>query len=749
VHIWLDLIVRELLFLLLLAALGAGPAAFLGDRFNGARTALAPVLGLCAGACLTVTVVNFYPASQTDWLIVLAAAVSLAVAAWRRRGLTWPSARSALQVAMVVVVLLGAFNYPLAGRRTVGPVGGYQIGDTSGYVSETDGLMHDSLRNARQLKSSYSDLSVVALTNYGRGTQQLDISALEANFNGVLGLGATDTQSACLIAVLLVGALGAFGVVRTADRRAGWAAVLAGCLYAGPAFTQLLMEGSQAAIAGSAMLAPLIAVGLDALRRPRASNLILLGLMAAGLQTAYPLFVPCVVIGSALALGVTLVRSGRARTVTATALGRAGLALALVLACAIVFTPVAFSRNATYWSVLLHGTFSFASLPGYHLPAPVLPGWVLQTRDFYGLVNPLRAQLGQFLFAAVVPLILLAVIAAGIWRNRTALAMSAVATGAILLAYYTWRSSGCGYCVQRNLIPVAALAPSALALGLSALVVLRPGPGLWVAAAVALLTILVVGHEGIVLRQRLSQGDYMLDPGARQALAALPADARSVNLEGFGESPQAPMELPLVYNLADEKTHGRVSIPTQTDDNSGLAYLTAGAVPLKRWFRPDYQYVLTRLAGVKSDRQTVARFGSFALQRRTQPVDVTVTGGLSVPTARLDPSGTAWINAGLPLTFLIVGGATAQPEWVTLELHATVPVKVDPGPSVVAHRRAGDELTICLRAQGQAPIRSATVQSVFTGLAPPPPPGRFDLPLPGRGLTLQSMTVAPRSCASP
>ena len=276
---------------------------------------------------------------------------------------------------------------------------------------------------------------------------------------------------------------------------------------------------------------------------------------------------------------------------------------------------------------------------------------------------------------------------------------------------------------------------------------LRPGPGLWVAGAVALLAVVVVGHEGIVLRQRLSQADYMLDNGARRALAALPAGAGPVNLEGFSESRQAPMELPLVYNLADEKTHGRVSLPTDANDNLGLAYLTTGIVPLERWFNYNYQYVLTRVPGIKTSRETVARFGSVALQRRTQPVDATVVSGVSVPTARLDPSGTAWVNPALPLEFLILGGTTVQPEWLTLGLHATVPVQVQSGAGVVAHRRRGDRLTICLRAQGQAPIRSAAVRTIFDPTPAPRPPGRFDLPLPGRGLTLESMTVSARSCA--
>jgi hypothetical protein len=484
VHVWLDLIVRELLFVVLLAALGAGPSAFVGERFNGvARVALAPALGLCLGACLTVTLVYAFPARDTKWVLVAVAALSIAVATWRRPpSLGVPDLRDVLAVTIVAVVVLGAYDYPLASRHTVGPVGGFQVADTSGYVSETDALARQSLHAARMSTPPYSDLSTIALANYGRGTQQLDISALEANVNSLLGLGATSTQAPFLIAVLLTGALGAFAVTRTVTRRR-WPAVLAGCLFAGPAFAQLLMEGSQAAIAGAAVLTPTIALGLEAIRRRSAANLVLAGLAAAGLQTVYPLFVPCLVIGAAAVLAAVAVRSARTRRPTAREASRAAGALLVVLACAVAFTPVAFSRNATYWLRILHGTLPLVGLPPYRLTGSAIPGWLLQTRDFYGLVDPVRyASAGPLLLAVAVPLLLLAVIALGIWRHRTAAAMLAVAGGAIVLAYYTWRDQHCGYCVQRNLIPVAALIPGALAVGLAGLDVWRGGAGRWAGA---------------------------------------------------------------------------------------------------------------------------------------------------------------------------------------------------------------------------------------------------------------------------
>ena len=55
-HVWLDLILRELLFVALLTALGLGPATFLPKRYDPtSRFALAPALGLSIGVCAGVT----------------------------------------------------------------------------------------------------------------------------------------------------------------------------------------------------------------------------------------------------------------------------------------------------------------------------------------------------------------------------------------------------------------------------------------------------------------------------------------------------------------------------------------------------------------------------------------------------------------------------------------------------------------------------------------------------------------------
>ena len=82
--VWLDLVVREAVFLVVLVALGSGPAAFLRVP-RSARLALAPVFGLCVGCCASVTMVRFVSARHTGWAILALALASVALAVWDSR----------------------------------------------------------------------------------------------------------------------------------------------------------------------------------------------------------------------------------------------------------------------------------------------------------------------------------------------------------------------------------------------------------------------------------------------------------------------------------------------------------------------------------------------------------------------------------------------------------------------------------------------------------------------------------------
>jgi len=351
------------------------------------------------------------------------------------------------------------------------------------------------------------------------------------------------------------------------------------------------------------------------------------------------------------------------------------------------------------------------------------------------------------LTAAVVPALIIGLIAITVSHDRLTQILLAIAAGASLLAYYTWAGPKCSYCVQRNLIPVAAVAVPAMALGVLAVAALgsRVGTGLAVLTAVALT--ITIGRASVIVHERLENGSYLLEPQVRETVSALPAHSGPVELEGFTEGTHPPIEEPDVYDLLDEKTHENVSQPTLTDNGQGLFYL-GGAQPLGPSFKRNYQYVLTRLGGIATQRRVVARHGPIVLERRTHALDVTITGGVAVAPARLDPTGTAWVVGKLePLQFLAVGGRPGSQAWISLVFRSTVPVRVLKGSSLASVSRRPDELDVCLRAIGTPPVRAAGLRLAFTPQPPLATIEPYQLPLPARGVRLVGMSVSSTRCA--
>jgi hypothetical protein len=310
-HIWLALLAREGGFLLMLALLGAGPAAFLSERFDpAARIAMAPLLGFCVGMSVTSTLIQFWPANTTDWVLVplLVASVSLAIWRWSTRatrvrlGLTLTDAA---QLLLVCLAVAGPLTSTLHERHTVGPAD-YFYTDGVSYVSETDGEMTRSLSDASSAFAHHRQFANLTQFNWGfraNFPQQLDATALEANVNGIVGLGAADTWDPFLISILVTGGLGVLAAVRYATQSRTWAAALAGTLFGGPVFLELYYDTYQAAICGLALMIPLIVLGFEAFRGRRVADFVLCALVLSGFLNVYPLFVPLVLLAGAVVGG--------------------------------------------------------------------------------------------------------------------------------------------------------------------------------------------------------------------------------------------------------------------------------------------------------------------------------------------------------------------------------------------------------------------------------------------------------------
>jgi hypothetical protein len=482
-----------------------------------------------------------------------------------------------------------------------------------------------------------------------------------------------------------------------------------------------------------------------ALRYKRWEDLALFGLLAAGLQTLYPLFVPPVAVGAAAVLIVLAVVGVRRGGLTVPVVVRATLAVLAVTALAALLTPIAFERNVRYWTNILDGRFSFVGLPAYDLPVGVLPGWLLQSREFYFLPHVAGQSAWELVATVLVPLVLLAVIGYGLWRHPATTAVLAIVGTAAALAYQTASANDCSYCTQRNLLVVAPIAIGLIGIGLASM---RAAGGrvALLALVVSVLVVPAVATKASSAAKRVRDGAYILDPGVEKVLTRLPRNGGPVEIEGFGLGALAPMEEPLAYNRADEATSAPISVAAETDPNRGLLYL-GGARPagIGAEFQPDYRYVLTRTGDVLTpSRRTIARSGAIALQKRVGDLDVTLTGGAAVSLGWEDPQGRAWVQPQAPLTFWVVGGSPRKTAWLHLVLDADGPTKAT--GKALKWRQNGRRVDVCMRLTGEAPLRRATAVFSFAPVAPPPPPNEYALPQPPRGLRLVLMEASSRSC---
>ncbi|HUZ19078.1 MAG TPA: hypothetical protein VMU75_00715, partial [Acidimicrobiales bacterium] len=747
---------REALMLAVIAALGSWPATFLPRRFGGvARLAMAPVLGLCAGTGVFTTLVWFVPASDTYWLVPLLGAASLA--GWtsraarggpRPKGRHAPHAELAaeaeatarprharrirrglvglLQILVVCVAVAGPITYAFAVRQSVGPVG-YYVGDAQGYVAETDGMQHQSIRQAVQLHQSapenpnstyWSNISQKYWSDYANGVQEMDATPLSANLNELVGLGASDTQSSYLIAFLLAGALGVYAAMRYATRRASWAGVLAGALFGGAFFLQLFFDGSEGAITGLAVIVPLGVLVAEALRSPRLPTLVLLALLTSGLVALYPLFVPAMVIGVLLTGAVLLAWRLRRGRIALRSVGVAALSAVSVGGLAAVFNLVATSRAVQYWLHVLHGTFGSSGLPQYgFLKTGVIPSWLYQARQFYDLAQPGGTLLARIGLTIVVPVLLTVVLATGLRRHVLAWLLLAVLAGASALGAYERVRNACGYCADRNLLPIGAIVAFLVCVGIAALVA---SASWWLRGAgvlAACVAIAAVGPTAYSSLMRYRDGSYFLEPAVRTVIAHLPSKG-VVELESFGESSDPSVEMGLVYMFAEERAWNRVSLPADYNENGSLIYLDGGALPLTGpEYRPDYRYVMTAIAGVHTARRVLARDGAVALQERVAVLDVTPDYGLNVASSRTDPGGIPRLNPYNPAPIkLIVTGASSQRVFVNLRFYVaagrrrvTSPAESGTPSSKITAHQVGRALAVCVEATGTTPLRTAYV----------------------------------------
>jgi hypothetical protein len=427
---------------------------------------------------------------------------------------------------------------------------------------------------------------------------------------------------------------------------------------------------------------------------------------------------------------------------------RAATVLGATAAIAVALSPVAFQRSVRYWHHVASGGYldsAAATLPVYDLRAPIVPSYVLQTREFYFLSQPSDHSLQQLALGYVAPLFIALVILYGVWRYRAAWVLLPGILAATLLAYYASANRDCSYCTQRNLIVIAPLAAALVGVGFAALAGRERVLLKWGALAAGIGVLVLAGHKSSVLERRAVDGGYTLPNGAREVAERLDERRGPVYLEGAGAEFSAAFAMPFLYHATNEQTAQRLAVNTETDDYRGLTYL-GGARKGGPEFVPGYRWVLTRLGGIETQRSVVARRGPFALEERTQPVDISVANGIVADTYDRDHAGLAWVQG--PVLFWV----SAPPDnRVSARLTFRGPAAASAGVPKEARvlARGGDTLKLCAPVEGTGELRRLKVAIKFPVPPTTPPPETFGAPWsPGKGLRIAAMSAAPGGCPS-
>ncbi len=740
--------------LALLGALGSGFVSFLpADPAWGSRLALAPAFGLAVGAALTTTLFGLMSMGVATWVVVvpvIVVSVVVAVIRLRRQRVRLRGGTLGQLAAVVALVLVvaTAFNLPMALRNSLGPVA-YQVYDAPGYGVQGYEYSKHSMGDLKPFSKfdKGPDLTIRYAAFQVALNQQIGYDTVTSTANTIFGWRFMSTQGGYMIALILVGALGVFAAVRAFTARLGlWPAMVGGALLAGPFFFQLWMDGSQGALSGLALLPPVAVGGYRSLATRRIREVVLWALLLAGFQTAYPYFVPPLVAGAIAVIAVILWRASRSSGIQRIGLARGALVLGGVIVVALALSPVATARTATYWHDILKTHFAIsAGLPQFHLPVSVLPSYVLQTQEFYFLPPVLHSGIQHAATMGLAPLGLLVVIGFGMWRFPWTLILLPVAAAAALLAIYYQQKYNCSYCVQRSLLPVAPLGAVAVGVGLGALWSMRQRWLRILSVVAGVCTVLVVGHLASVEIRRANDGAAMSPHQLRALLPAVHKVRGPIYFEAIGQTFQAPLDMPVTYHTVNEVSAQRMAISTEANDFNGLAYL-GGARPTGKEYTPNFDWVLTRIPSVRTDRQVVARDGPFALERRRSPFDITVTSGVVVDGEQYDSQGIPWVFA--PLDFW-VSAESSRPAWALVSFQGpaapTVRLARSRGAKIVS--RSASSLSVCIPTRSRAALRRLVLRLFIPNDAIQAPRSSFShTPVPPKALRLSAMRVTTTDC---
>ena len=292
-------------------------------------------------------------------------------------------------------------------------------------------------------------------------------------------------------------------------------------------------------------------------------------------------------------------------------------------------------------------------LPLRYIGVENVGSWAFGLYHLYDMSAISALPPARLAYAIYVPAILLIVVLVGIARLRAVgvfVAAPIIVAGALgIYAYQTFQNGRCEYCLWKALTFMIPFLAVGLAFGIERLwrgggprntVYLRRG----FAASVAIVALFAVGNSDKRLVQTTRSVGAFCPCGLDelgQRLDRLPSRA-PVLIEGVDSIPHPTFRLNAAYFAAS----GHKRTVLFDAGFPAIAYLVS-PLAAPTYYSPDYEYVLTPFANVRSNRTPLGHYGPLLLERRA-PIDVVVSAPAWVvaDTAPRIPRGTApfWLR---------------------------------------------------------------------------------------------------------
>lgn len=608
-------------WLALLTGLGVGPAYLLAGR-RYPPLVLAPVLGAALGPALMTTASVVLTMSTAAFAVLLpAAVVSVAVALVVARR-TDAHVDLGELVVPASLALVGLFVALVPGfvHDNVGPLV-YAVADIWLHATQSIWLAGHTSADSADPRELVGQLPVFGGWADTHDGFRIGLPSLNSAFARLAGTRPEETYYSLGAATLAL----LPGSIWVLARRlgAGRLAASLGAVYGIAAVALTLVVDGAAENLLAIALAPLAFLfGLEALGEGGARRIVLAGLTWGGLLAVYPEYVPPLGLAAAVAAILGLVvarRDALGATLRSGALRLAGIVLTIVLVA-----PYSIVRDFDYYRWLPSHAAGGAAR---HLTLENAGAWAFGVLHLYQLQNFGLLSAPKHALAVGLPLVLLAVAAAGVVRRpRVALLYLVVPAAVSVLAavYLYWFRTDNEYALWKWLLLAIPFLAALVALGFQWLVETRRARPLLLVLAVTVVA--TIGYTDARFTRLLDARAVFVPDDARTLVSDSSLDRPSIFLEGPDATPYPLVDYIGLYATLLQIPGVQVSYDAGAGGPAAQGnQILDPVLPATAYENPAYRYVFTTFGGLRRPGQTLDSRGRFALVSRA-PVDAVVTG---------------------------------------------------------------------------------------------------------------------------